>query len=942
MRKFTMLIIAAFAVTSAAAQLNPQQPIPADKDVRTGKLENGMTYYIRHNEKPKGQADFYILHDVGAIQENDSQQGLAHFLEHMAFNGTKNLPGKMLTEYLEKVGVKFGANLNAGTGWDQTTYMMKDVPTSREGIIDSALLILHDWSHFIALEPEEIDSERGVIMEELRTRDGASWRSTMKMLQALGKDTKYEHRNLIGYLDGLKGFQHKELEDFYNQWYRPDYQAVVVVGDLDVDAVENKIKTLMSDIPAPAADAAQKETIIVPDNVEPIISIYTDPEMQGSKIQLFVKRPALPEQMNNLVYGEMLDVIQAYMTTMENARLQEISMKPDAPFLGAGMGSGEIGVIPTLNATTFVAMTQDGKLAEGFEAMYTEMEKVRRYGYTQGEFERAQNDLMRRAERSYANRNDRRNGEFVQTYLDNYSKNTPMPDAQTEWQLDSMLIKMLNVDAVNAFAQQVIYPQNQVIVVTAPEKEGVVNPTAEELLAIREKVANAEIEAYEDNVVKEPLIQEGTVLKGSPVKKTAQDATLGTTEWTLANGVTVVVKPTTYKADEVRMSAVAKGGLSVLSDEEFYMGEMMPAINSMSGVGKFSATELKKQLSGKSASVQPSVENYTSAMNGVCSPKDLETMMQLLYLNFTQPRFSQDDYNTLMKMLRSQLDNVKSNPDYLMEEKFIDVAYGNNPRRQMISTEIIDKFSFEALPAIYKKLYPDANSFTFTIVGNVDLDALKPLVEKYIGSIPASKKAMTFVDDKCAPVKGDVTEEFKAPMQQPKVSVHYMFSGKMPYTLKDKAALTFLTQALNSRYLISIREEKGGTYGVQVSGSTQYIPNETYKMDIRFDTNEEMADELREIVMKEIQEIAQNGPKTEDIEKNREFMLKSWGNSLEQNTGWMNYIQAKYGSGLEYLKDYEQVVKSLTNADVQAMAQKILDDNNLVKVVMRPEKEEAK
>ena len=937
-----MLVIAAFAVTSAAAQFNPQQPIPADKDVRTGKLENGMTYYIRHNEKPKGQADFYILHDVGAIQENDSQQGLAHFLEHMAFNGTKNLPGKMLTEYLEKVGVKFGANLNAGTGWDQTTYMMKDVPTSREGIIDSALLILHDWSHFIALEPEEIDSERGVIMEELRTRDGASWRSTMKMLQALGKDTKYEHRNLIGYLDGLKGFHHKELEDFYNQWYRPDYQAVVVVGDIDVDAVENKIKTLMSDIPAPAADAARKETITVPDNEDPIISIYTDPEMQGSKIQLFVKRPALPEQMNNLIYGEMFDVIQAYMTTMENARLQEISMKPDAPFLGAGMGSGEIGVIPTLNATTFVAMTQDGKLAEGLEAIYTEMEKVRRYGFTQGEFERAQNDLMRRAERAYANRNDRRNGEFVQTYLNNYSKNTPMPDAETEWQLDSMLIKMINVEAVNGFAQQVIYPRNQVIVVTAPEKEGIVNPTAEELLAIREKVANAEIEAYEDNTVKEPLIPEGTVLKGSPVKKTAQDATLGMTEWTLANGVKVVVKPTTYKADEVRMSAVAKGGLSILSDEEFYMGEMMPAFNSMSGVGKFSATDLKKQLSGKSASVQPSVENYASAVNGYCSPKDLETMMQLLYLNFTQPRFDQNDYNTLMKMLRSQLDNVKSNPDYLMEEKFIDVAYGNNPRRQMISTEIIDKFSFEALPAIYRKLYPDANSFTFTIVGNVDLDALKPLVEKYIGSIPVSKKAMTFADDKCAPVKGDVTEEFTAPMQQPKVSVHYMFSGKMPYTLKDKAALTFLTQALNSRYLISIREEKGGTYGVQVSGSTEYIPDETYKLDIRFDTNEEMADELREIVMKEIREIAENGPKTEDIEKNREFMLKSWQNSLEQNGAWMRYLQIKEESGLNYVADHEQAIRDLTNADVQALAKKLLADGNLVKVVMRPAKIEDK
>ena len=406
-----------------------------------------------------------------------------------------------------------------------------------------------------------------------------------------------------------------------------------------------------------------------------------------------------------------------------------------------------------------------------------------------------------------------------------------MPDAETEWQLDSMLIKALNVEAVNAFAQQAIYPNNQVIVITAPEKEGVVNPTAEEILAIRDKVAAAEIEAYEDNTVKEPLIPEGTALNGSPVKKTAQNAEYGATEWTLANGVKVIVKPTTYKADEVRMYAQAKGGLSILTDEEFYMGEMMPAFNSMSGVGKFSATDLKKQLSGKSASVQPSVENYASEMNGFCSPKDLETMFQLLYLNFTQPRFDENDYNTLMKMLRAQLENVKSNPDYLMEDKFIDVVYGNNPRRQMVSTEIIDKFSFEALPAIYKKLYPDANSFVFKFVGNVDLETLKPLVEKYIGSLPTSKKPMTFVDDKCAPVKGEVTEDFTASMQQPKVSVRYRFSGEMPYTLKNKAALTFLTQALNSRYLVSIREEKGGTYGVQVSGSTEYIPERDLRHD---------------------------------------------------------------------------------------------------------------
>ena len=902
-----------------------------------------MTYYIRHNEKPKGQADFYILHNVGAIQEEDDQQGLAHFLEHMAFNGTKNLPGKQLIEYLETVGVKFGYNLNAGTSWDQTVYNISDVPTSRQGIIDSAMLILHDWSHFIALRPEEIDSERGVIMEELRTRDGASWRSTMKLLQALGKGTRYEHRNLIGYLDGLKSFEHDALERFYKKWYRPDYQAIVIVGDLDAEATEARLKSLMADIPAPAADAAQKEVIVVPDNEEPIVSIYTDPEMQGSRVQLFIKRPAMPTQMNDKVAWEVVNVIESFLTTMENARLQEIAMQPDAPFLGAGMGSGDvIGIIPTLNATAFTAMTQDGKLAEGFEALYTEMEKIRRHGFTQSEFERAQENLMRQVERTYANRNDRTNEQFVNIYLENYRKNEPMPDAETEWKLDSMLNKMLNVETVNAFAKETIQPTNQVIVITAPEKEGIENPTEEEILAIREKVTASEIEAYEDDVVKEPLIPEGTQLKGSPVKKTVENKEYGATVWTLANGTKIVVKPTKFKADEVRMNAQSKGGLSILPDAEYYMGEMMPAVSSMSGVGKFSATELRKQLSGKSATVQPSVGEYASAVNASCSPKDIETMLQLVYLNFTQPRFDRNDYDNLMKMLRTQLENAKSNPDFQMQEKVIDVLYGHNPRRQVISTELLDEFSFEALPAIYKKLYPDGNSFRFTFVGNIDPETLKPLVEKYIGSIPASKKPMTFADDKAYPVKGEVTEDFSTPMQQPKVSVNYTFTGDMDYSLENKAALSFLTQALNSRYLVSIREEKGGTYGVQVYGSTDWIPRETYTMTIAFDTNAEMADELCEIILKELRTIAEEGPLTEDIEKHREFMLKNWKNSLDENGPWMQYLQAKYGSGLDYLAGQEQAIRSLTNADVQALAKKILDDGNMVKVVMRPEANEDK
>lgn len=942
MRKILLLVVAAFAVTSVSAQMDPMSPIPTDPELRTGKLPNGMTYYVRHNEKPKGQADFYILHNVGAIQENDAQQGLAHFLEHMAFNGTKNLPDKMLIEYLEKIGVKFGANLNAGTSWDYTVYNISDVPTSRQGIIDSALLILHDWSHFIALEPEEINSERGVIMEELRTRDGAGWRSSINMLQAVGKGTKYEHRNLIGYLDGLKGFEHDELEDFYHTWYRPDYQAVIVVGDIDAEAIEAQIKTLMADIPAPDANAPEKETITVPDNEEPIVSVFTDPEMQNTRIQLFVKRPAVPTEFNNTVMGAITDVIEAYVSTMANARLEELSMQANAPILGGGMATGDVvGVIPTLNATTFVAVTQDGAWARGFEALYTEMEKIRRHGFTQGEFERAQENLMRQAERSYTNRNDRMNEQFVDAYLSHFRKNTPIPDAETEWQIDSTLIKMVTVDAVNAFAEQTISDRNQVIVVNAPEKEGIATPTAEELLAIRERVMNAEVEAYEDDVVKEPLIPEGTVLKGSKVKKTAEDAAYGTIEWTLANGTRIVVKPTTYKADEVRMTAWAPGGISLLPDEEVYMGGMTPSLISMSGIGKFSSTELRKQLSGKSVTVMPGVGNYASTMGGVCSPKDIETMLQLVYLNFTQPRFDRTDYDNLMKMVRAQLANVKTNPDYQMSERVSDITFADNPRRQTLDEELLDQFEFERFPTLHAKLYPAANSFTFVFVGNIDPEVLKPLVEKYIGSVPAAKKPMKRIDDQVRVVEGMVDDEFRFPMQQPKVSVYYSYSGQIPYTVENKIAMTFLTQALNSRYLESIREEKGGTYGVSVSGGTNDFPEETYSLDISFDTNEEMADELCEIVLAEIRKIAEEGPLTEDVEKTREFLLKQWNNSLEQNSVWSNYIQMKYDTGLDYLADFEQTVRSLTNADVQALAKKILADGNLVKVIMRPEAAEA-
>lgn len=936
-----LALIAGLTAFVAQAQVDPMKPVAADREIRTGVLPNGLTYYIRHNEKPKDMANFYIVHDVGAIQEDDSQQGLAHFLEHMAFNGTKNFPKKNLIEYLEKVGVKFGANLNAFTSWDLTQYYMSDVPTLREGVIDSALLILHDWSHFIALQPEEIDSERGVIMEELRTRDGASWRSTIDMLKTMGRGTKYAERNLIGYLDGLKNFSHDDLESFYNKWYRPDYQAVVVVGDIDVDAVEQKIKTLMADIPAPAADAAQKEVITVPDNDEPIVSIFADPEMQSSYLQILYKQQAMPKQYKGLVAAEMVDMISSYISIMINERLNDISRKPDAPFLNASFSPVDsFGVCPTLDITGGSVSTADGKIAEGYKALLTEMERMRRYGFTEGEYERARNELLSNIETQYNSRDDRRHESFANRCINNFRLGEPMPDAQTEYELDKQLAEMINLDAINQTVKNLYDPlKNAVIMVRSPKKEGIEIPSEQELVDILKASVAADVEAFEDNTVKEPLIGGDVALKGSPVKKTSANESLGTTEWTLGNGIKVVVKQTPYEADRVQVVAVSEGGTALFGDGNYYSASMLPSVMGMSGISKFSASDLRKQLAGKVAAAGVSVGQYEHAVSGSSSLKDLETMLQLVYLQFTAPRFSEDDFATLMKRYESMLANQMSNPDFIFSQNVIKTMYGDNYRRQQLTPEILGTVKLEQMADIHKTLFANAADFRFRIIGNIDPQTLKPLVEKYIGSLPAAKKpANRFTDDRVRTASGRIDNSFTAKMEQPKVSVFYAFSGDIDYNLRNRMVMTYLTQALSNRYLQSIREEKGGTYGVSVNGSVQYRPTESYIMQISFDTNDQMADELCDIVMAEIEKIAEEGPLAEDMDKTREYQLKNLKKMMEQNSWWSQAIEQWYEHKIDYPKDYEAAINGVTAGDVKALVGKMLKDGNITKVVMRPEK----
>ena len=945
MRKLFLSVFAAVVAFTAVAQQRVNGPapefIPNDPAVRTGQLENGMKYYIRHNDKQKGLADFYIIHNVGAIQEDDNQQGLAHFLEHMAFNGTNNLPGKMLIEWCEKVGIKFGANLNAGTSWDYTQYLIKDVPVSRQGVVDTAMLILHDWSHFITLDHDEIDKERGVIQEELRTRDGASWRSTINLLKTLFKGTKYEHRNLIGHLDGLQSFTYDDIKSFYDKWYRPDYQAVVIVGDIDAEKVEAQVKSLMADIPAPAADAATKEVIIVPDNKEPIVSIFEDPEMLESDISLFIKRPALPDYVRNTVQAEMLSLINSLGGTMANARLSEIAMKPNAPFTNAHIGNGGVGICPTLDGLTVGVGTKDGELMKGFEAALVELERIRRHGFTEGEFERAKAQVLRREEQAYNNRNDRMNGQYVNRYLSAFRRNSAFPDAELEWKMDSAIIAQLPLVAINQTFASYITDHNNVVIVNAPKKEGVVNPTEAQILEAIAKVKGSEIAPYQDNTVKEPLIAPNAKLKGSKVKKSGANATLGTTEWTLKNGVKVVVKPTTFKADEVQIQMVSQAGISCLSDDDYNTGKYLSLVTSQMGLSKFSATELRKQLSGKSASTAVAPDDYTTAVYGNGSPKDLETILQLLYLRFTDPRFNEDDFNTVLGQYISYVENITTNPDYVASSEQLKSLYGNNPRRQQISTEVLKSINFDRVAPIYRQLLSNAADFTVYIVGNVDLATLKPLVEKYIGSLPAKKKKLTKrVDDGVRYATGEVINDFKAPMQQPKVSVCRFYTGDIEFNLENTVTATFLKDILRSRYTTSIREEKGGTYGVGVGCSVDPYYTPTYQFAIQFDTNETMADELSEIVVAEIKELAANGPKAEDLNKVREYLIKEWNNRLVQNGAWMSYIRHfyTYGEDMNRVANYENIVKSMTGEKIAAMAAKILADNNMTYVVMRPAK----
>lgn len=935
MKKFTTLLLAILitGLTGYAQMANPQEPLQNDPAVRMGKLDNGLTYYIRHNAKPENRAEFYLFTNVGAIQENEHQDGLAHFLEHMALNGTKNLPGKMMINYLESIGCSFGANINASTGVEQTMYMLNNVPMLREGVLDTCLLILHDYSHFVSNLPEEIDLERGVIIEELRTRRDAQWRMFEATLPYLYKGSKYAECNLIGTIEGISTFDYQHLIDFYETWYRPDHQAVIIVGDIDVDQVYNKLEVLFQDVPKPDTPSPKK-LIPIPENDDPIIGIITDQEAQNTSITFVIKSDPVPNEMRPLGMIYMVDMFKDFVSRMMNDRLREISSQPDAPFLQAAMAVGNLTY--SSDFTLFTVASKDGESASAFKALLVEIEKMRRYGFTEPELERVKTDFLRRLERAAENAADRMNAEFIYPIINHFAYNEPILDPAYELQVAQGYMPFIQLEQLNQIAEQIITEENRVVLVNSPEREGIVLPTEEELIELMDSVEEMELEAYEEEDLDMPLVDISAIVPGTIVKE--EKGAFETTVWHLSNGIRVVVKPTDYKKDEVLFSLRNDGGQSTLPEELLPSteGNIFSLWSQSSGVGPFKATELKRKLTGKIASVGSNIQNYNYGINGTGSPQDLETLLELVYAQIVTPRFEESEFEAPMAQLRALVPNLEQTPNYKLQRELIKTLFDNNPRSLLVSSDLLEKVSVKNLEKAYRHLFSNMNGSLITIVGNVDLETLKPLVELYLASLPSAPEAHTWKNDGNRIQKGLVENHFNIEMETPKTSIVNVYSADIENTLENTVYIEAVQSVLNMAYIQSLREDEGGTYGASVQQMMTDRPQEYAALIIALDTDPEKYERMRHVMDEDIKNILEQGPSEEYVSKTRENFLKKREEELIKNSFWRQVVVTYYQEGRDIFTDYETIVKGITTSNLRDFFQKFLDQGNFIDISMSP------
>lgn len=936
---FHSLLAVAFVLCAGFQQAVAQQmqfpPLPVDKNVRIGQLDNGLTYYIRHNKLPENRAEFYIAQKVGSILEEPQQRGLAHFLEHMAFNGTKNFPGDDkglgVIPWCETVGIKFGTNLNAYTSIDETVYNISNAPIDRTGVLDSCLLILHDWSNYILLKDDEIDKERGVIREEWRSRNSGMLRVYTDLLPTIYQGDKYADCMPIGSIDVINNFPYKDIRDYYHKWYRPDLQGIVIVGDIDVDTVEAKLKAVFADVQKPV-NPAERTYYPVTDNKEPIVAIGTDKEVDDPSIEIYFKQDATPDSEKNNVGYLASQYMTSMISSMLNARLSELVQSANPPFTRASSYYSDFFVAKTKEAFALSASSKADGIETALKTLLQETERARRFGFTESEYARARANYLQSLESAYNEREKTKHGSYVREYVQNFLNGEPIPGIEAEYAMMNQLAPNIPLQAMNMVMQQLVPDSNQVVIIAGPAKEGLKYPTKEEVINLLKGMKDLDLQAYVDKVSDEPLMKEAP--KGGKIISEKEGDIYGSTKLVLSNGVTVYVKKTDFKADEIRMKGTSLGGKSIFPDKDALNFAVMDNVIAVGGLGNFSQVDLTKVLAGKKVSVKAGLGATTENVFGTCSPKDFETMMQLTYLTFTTPRKDAEAFESFKNRMKAQLESAQANPLSSINDSLQKAMYNNHPRVVMMKPEMVDQIDYDRILEMYNDRFKDASDFTFYFVGNIDLETAKPLIAEYLGALPAINRKETFKDTKMSIRKGVYKNEYAKEQQTPTATIVFLYSGKAPYTLKNDILLSFATQVLDMVYTEEVREKEGGTYGVNCFGDLQKYPKEQLLLQIVFQTDPAKKDKLAGIVVDELKKLAAEGPSDVHLQKVKEYMLKKYADNQKENGYWMNNLNDYFYYGMDMTEGYTDIVNSITAKDIQKFVSDLLKQGNEIEVTM--------
>lgn len=933
------LLLAAGLMTLGIAKAQmPQQmpPVPVDSAVTVGKLDNGLTYYIRHNNTPKGQVDFFIAQKVGSILEEENQRGLAHFLEHMCFNGSENFPGNSLISWLESVGVKFGYNLNAYTSIDETVYRINNVPAARNSVVDSCLLVLHDWACALTLDPKEIDSERKVIHEEWRQSMVGEMRVIEKLLPTIYPEDRYGHRLPIGTMEVVDNFPYQALVDYYHTWYRPDQQGIIVVGDIDPAYVEAKIKEYFAPIKMPE-NAKERVYYPVEDTPGTIYAVGTDPEVGSSQFMLCFKTdPMLPKEYRNTQAFFPVEYLKRMVTSMLQGRLNELAKKADCDFTQPRTNIGDFFISSTKDALTVEGNGKGNDVVPAIKSVYRELLRASRGGFTVGEYERARAEFLSRIEKLYENRNNTESTTYGNEYVRSFIDNSPIPGIKTEYEIYKQIAPMIPLEAINQFMQQLVSEDNRVFIIMLPENDATIVPTEDALQKAIESIDEEEIEPYKDEMKAEPLIP-SLPAPGKIVSETELPQ-WGATEWTLSNGAKVIVKQTKFKDNQIVFNAYAKGGTSTVGDDKAASVIFLPFAMNSHGLGDYTSTDVQKYLQGKQVSLDIAFDDYNRMVSGETTVKDLPTLMELIYMGFSAFEITPDEFTASQNMIKGALSNQESTPNFIFSKKLTDVLF-KSPKHKMITSAVADAANREQTLEIVHTMLADASDFTFVFSGNIDPATLRPLVEQYIATLPGGQKSKL---DKVEwntdlePVLGNATDQFTTKMETPQTFVFIGVFGTMPYDQRNKVLASISGQILSNRLLKKVREEMGAVYSIGMQGDMDRLSKVNTVLQTGFPMKPEMKDETLTVIHDLITSMTENVTEDE-LKPVKEYMAKNATSSLEDNEAWAGSIAGWSLNGVDTFNGRLELVNSITPKDVQDFMRQLIKQDNYRVIVLDPE-----